>query len=132
MSRSSVPVSVRTLIASSALSVSFNFECTGVIRIKKSDCDENDLFMMSIEAGAEEFDSNEEFFILVTDQQNLYDVKNKLNESGVEDESCNIEMIPKLFISCNKDQFESNMKLIEGLEDLDDVDSVYHNMELVD
>jgi transcriptional/translational regulatory protein YebC/TACO1 len=56
----------------------------------------------------------------------LQDVMEKLNISG----SSNLAYLPKERVATSDDDFEKNSKLVEGFEDLDDVDTVFHNMEL--
>jgi YebC/PmpR family DNA-binding regulatory protein len=111
-------------------SVAFNFERKGVIQIEKKGRDEELFFNTAIEAGAEDFEVAEEGFMVVTDPAQLYAVKEHFDAKGLESAEAGIEMIPKVLIVCPAEAREANLALIEWLEEIDDVDAVYHNMEL--
>ena len=110
-------------------SVSFNFDRVGVIRIIRGNLSEDDVFMAVTEAGAIDFESSDETFIVLTDPSEVYDVKEKIELNEIKCEEVNIEMVPKTLVECDKKTTESNTALIEWLEDIDDVDAVYHNMQ---
>ncbi|SRR5581483_1641010 len=111
-------------------SVAFNFDRKGVIQVLKKNAVEDDLFLASTEAGAEDFDASEEAFIITTAPDQLIQVKEKLAELGYKCEEAQLEMIPKLYIDCDEEAQKSNLELIDYLEALDDVDAVYHNMKV--
>ncbi|MFV0340688.1 MAG: YebC/PmpR family DNA-binding transcriptional regulator [Parachlamydiaceae bacterium] len=109
--------------------VSFNFDRKGVIEILKKEVNEDELFMAATEAGAEDFATDdEELFTIITDPLNLYTVKEALQKSGYAIEEDSIQMIPKTKVEVDEETAKSNLALIEWLENLDDVDAVYHNM----
>ncbi len=110
-------------------SVAFNFDRKGVIQINKDQGDEETLFLQATEAGADDFDVTDEGFIVVTPPEMLYDVKEKLETSGVVVQEESLEMIPKTTVECDQDTKEINQALIDFLENLDAVDAVFHNME---
>lgn len=110
-------------------SVAFNFEQKGVIQIERKGQDEEKLFSDAIEAGAEDFEATEEGFMVTTDPAELYAVKERLDARGWESTEAEIEMIPKTLIACSTEDQQSNLALIEWLEEIDDVDVVSHNME---
>lgn len=110
-------------------SVAFNFDRKGVIQIGKDQGDEESLFMQATDAGADDFDTAEDTFIVVTPPELLYEVKDKLEDSGVAVGEISLEMIPKTTVSCDGDARAANDALIEFLEGLDDVDAIFHNME---
>ena len=110
-------------------SVAFNFDRKGVIQIGKDQGDEEELFMQATDAGADDFDVAEDVFIVVTPPEMLYEVKDKLEGSGVAAQETSLEMIPKTTVLCDDDTYAANEALIEYLERLDDVDAVFHNME---
>jgi YebC/PmpR family DNA-binding regulatory protein len=109
-------------------SVAFNFDRKGVIQVSKEKVEEENLFMAATEAGAEDFDSDDENFLIITDPAELYSVKEKLVEQGVICGEANLEMIPKTTVECSEEDGQANQALVEWLEDLEDVDNVYHNM----
>ncbi len=111
-------------------SVAFSFDRKGVIQVGKSAVDEDKLFQEAIEAGADDFESAEEGYMITTDPSELYAVKEKLEAKGFKVDEAEIEMIPQTLIECDEETSKSNMALIEWLEDLEDVNFVYHNLDL--
>lgn len=109
--------------------VTFNFDRKGVIRIEKSKSEEDVLFLAATDAGAEDFSADDAGFIIFTAPEDLIQVKEKLASQGIAIDEAEIEMIPKTYIDCDEETAKSNLSLIEWLEDLDDVDAVYHNMK---
>lgn len=110
-------------------SVAFNFERKGVLQIPKEKAVEEELFIASTEAGAQDFELADEQYMITTDPTDLYMVKEKLKEAGYIIEETSLQLIPKNFIECSKEDYEANIALIEWLEELDDVDAVFHNMD---
>lgn len=110
-------------------SVAFNFDRKGVLQINKDQGDEETLFMQATEAGAEDFEVGDDGFIVVTPPDLLYEVKEKLEEKGLTIQDESLEMIPKTTVSCDQETREANQGLLDFLENLDDVDAVFHNME---
>ena len=113
-------------------SVAFNFERKGVIQVLKKGVNEDDLFLAVSEAGAEDFESNEELYLITTPPELLYQVKEKIEQLGGVCQEAGLEMIPKIWVECDSEKMKDNLALIEWLENLDDVDAVYHNMKLPD
>ncbi len=111
-------------------SVAFNFDRKGVIQIIKKNAIEDELFLLATEAGADDFESNEEIYIITTPPDVLIQIKEKLESAGIKIEQAELEMIPKHYVECNAEHQKANFDLIDFLEALDDVDSVYHNMKL--
>ncbi|QVL58136.1 MAG: YebC/PmpR family DNA-binding transcriptional regulator [Simkaniaceae bacterium] len=110
-------------------SVAFNFDRKGVLQVGKDQGDEESLFMQATDAGADDFDVTEEGFIVVTPPEMLYEVKEKLEGDGISIQEASLEMIPKTMVECDPSTKEANQGLIDFLENLDDVDVVFHNME---
>ncbi len=108
--------------------VAFNFDQKGIIRIDKEGVDPDALFLAATEAGAEDFEDTEEAFVVVTEPANLYAVKEALQQVRVLETE--LAMIPKVNVSCTAEDEKANMALIEWFEDLDDVDTVFHNMSM--
>jgi YebC/PmpR family DNA-binding regulatory protein len=109
--------------------VAFNFDRKGVIQISKKDGVEDALFLAVSEAGAEDFDVEEEFFIITTPPDKLFQVKDKIDQLGLKVDTAELQMIPKVYVECNPEVAKENFSLIEWLENIDDVDAVYHNMQ---
>lgn len=110
--------------------VAFNFDRKGIIQVNKKAAKEEDLFIAATEAGAEDFEAEEDMYIITTDPSALYSVKDALNQAGFECEEVSLEMIPKSYVTCDEENKKANLALIDWLEQLDDVDEVYHNMDL--
>jgi YebC/PmpR family DNA-binding regulatory protein len=110
--------------------VAFNFDRKGVIQVPKKEVSEEDLFLAVTEAGAEDFETSDDLFIITTPPELLYQVKEKLDEMGIKSENISLEMIPKLSVECDEETAKENLALIEWIEALDDVDAVYHNMKM--
>ncbi|MBI5346309.1 MAG: YebC/PmpR family DNA-binding transcriptional regulator [Chlamydiae bacterium] len=107
-------------------SVAFNFDRKGVIRILKSDAKEEELFLIATDSGAEDFKVEDDHFVIITQPEDLYKVKDGIKVKS----ECSLEMLPKSFVECSDENTEANIKLIEWLENLDDVDAVFHNMKI--
>lgn len=111
--------------------VSYMFEKKGVIVIEKENCKlgEDDLMMLSIEAGAEDFSSEEEVYQITTAPLDFTAVTEKLSAEGIEFLEAGVEMVPSTYISLDEKASEKMQRLIDNLEDLDDVVEVFHNWE---
>ncbi|MBB64956.1 MAG: YebC/PmpR family DNA-binding transcriptional regulator [Waddliaceae bacterium] len=108
--------------------VSFNFDRRGVITISKDKAIEDELFLHASEAGAEDFDSTDEAFLVITEPTQLYQVKEEIEKLGFEADDAALVMIPKVTVDCDEETAKSNLALIEWLEEIEDVDEVFHNM----
>ncbi|MFD1705561.1 YebC/PmpR family DNA-binding transcriptional regulator [Siminovitchia sediminis] len=109
--------------------VSYLFDRKGYLVIERNekDIEEDDLLLQAIEAGAEDMETSEEVFEIYTEPENYMQVKEELEKEGHEFASAEITMIPQTEASLNEEQEESLEKLIDMLEDDDDVQDVYHN-----
>lgn len=110
--------------------VAFNFDRKGVIQLALNQMDEETLFQAALDAGAEDFEATPDGCMITTDPAELYEVKEQLDGQAIKSLSAEIEMLPKNQIKCDEEAKKANLALIEWLEDLDDVSTVYHNMEL--
>ena len=77
----------------------------------------------------DDFSDEEEIFMVITPPDALYAVKDAIEEAGGSVSSAELKMIPKVFVAVDEETLQSNQALIDWLEDIDDVDAVYHNME---
>lgn len=110
--------------------VAFNFDRKGVIQIAKKNAIEDELFLAASEAGAEDFEASDEVYLITTDPAHLYAVRDAINNLGFACDSAELEMIPKSYVECDVEVAKENLALIDWLEELEDVDSVYHNMKI--
>lgn len=113
-------------------SVAFNFDRKGIIQIQKTPAKEDDLFLSALDAGAEEFETTEDSYIIVTDPAKLLSVRDAISHRGYPIEAAEIEMIPKAYVEVNAEDAQANSALIEWLEALEDVDAVHHNMKAME
>lgn len=111
--------------------VSFMFNKKGVILVEKSDSvDEDTLMMEALEAGAEDFNAEDEYYEIITDPGDFSSVRESLENKGYEFLEAGVEMVPATTTKlADPKQIELMDKLIENLEDLDDVQNVWHNWE---
>ncbi len=109
--------------------VSYMFESKGVIVIEKEGCpfDEDELMMMALEAGAEDFSSEDEVYEIKTAPEDFNAVEENLSEKGLKFLEAGIQMIPNTYITLDESGSQKMQRLIDNLEDLDDVLEVYHN-----
>ncbi len=112
--------------------VAYNFDQKGVIQVLKKNAVEDELFLAVSEAGADEFESEDEMFIITTPPDQLFHVKEAIDKMGVKCEEAELKMIPKLYVECSPEDQKANLELMEYLEDLDDVDAVHHNMKFTE
>lgn len=109
--------------------VSYNFTRKGVIRLGK-DHSEDELFEFATENGADDFSPTNEGFILYSAPEDYLTLKEACDQKGYKFEEAGIEMIPNTLVDVAEEDIEKNGKLIDWLENSDDVDAVYHNMNL--
>ncbi|MEA2095110.1 MAG: YebC/PmpR family DNA-binding transcriptional regulator [Candidatus Cloacimonadota bacterium] len=112
-------------------SVSYMFDQKGLIMILENDLDEDEVMMASLDAGAEDFIVEEGNFIIYTAYADLHSVLKKLEESGYNIEKAELTRIPQNTIQADE-VAEKLLKLIDHLEDCDDVQKVYANFEISD
>lgn len=109
-------------------SVSFMFKRKGVIAVAKSDIEEDDLMMYALDAGAEDIlTEDEEVFEVLTAPGDLSAVRASLEEAGVKILSAAVDMIPDMEATPTEEQQVTLLKMIDKLEEHDDVQNVYHN-----
>lgn len=111
-------------------SVAFNFDSRGLIQLDKKSMSEEEAFQAAIEAGAADFEVAEESYMVLTNPADLYAVKEALDVKKIATSDADIVMIPKNLIECDEEATKANLALIEWLEELDDVNAVYHNLDL--
>ncbi|MDS9471311.1 YebC/PmpR family DNA-binding transcriptional regulator [Sporosarcina pasteurii] len=109
-------------------SVSYMFDRKGRLLIERTeDTDEDMIMLAALEAGAEDIESSEEGFEIITEAADFLQVKNELEESGIEFVSADIEMVPSMHTVIPEESEEQFEKMLDMLEDDDDVQNVYHN-----
>lgn len=111
--------------------VSWNFEHKGYFSVPATGLDEDEFMMQALEAGAEDINKSEDVFEIYTSPSEFHTVLRNMEKAGFPVMDAELTRIPKNTI--NADEVASKlMKLIDFLEDLDDVQKVYANFELSD
>jgi YebC/PmpR family DNA-binding regulatory protein len=111
--------------------VSFTFTTSGVIVIERTaDLDEDTVMEYALEGGADDFLAEDDAFVVYTSVSNFSAVRKFLEDKGLNFFSAQIEMLPQNKITLEGDDLVKFNKLVDALEDLDDVQNVYHNVEL--
>ena len=113
--------------------VSYLFNKKGVIVIDKTttNMSEDDMMMLALDSGAEDFSADEECYEITTDPAEFSKVREALENQGLEFVEAEVQMVPTTTVTVPDDAVEKVERLIDNLNDLDDVMNVYHNAENV-
>ena len=110
-------------------SVSYMFERRGSIVIP-ADYDEDTMMMTALDAGALDFEKADDNYLITTDTDSFSDVKKALEDAGVKEFlECELTYIPNMEVTLDEEVQEKVHKLVDALEDLDDVQDVYYNLK---
>jgi YebC/PmpR family DNA-binding regulatory protein len=112
--------------------VSWMFEKKGLITIEKSGADEDRLIEVALDAGALDVKDAGKEFEVTTDQASFEEVKKALEEAGFKYNYAEVTMVPQSTVRLSGKEAEQMLKLMEGLEDSDDVQKVYGNFDIAD
>ena len=113
--------------------VSWNFEHKGVIHVTKGNFSEDDLLNVILDAGADDLFTEDEFYQITTSVANLEKVRKALESSslpGIKVEKAALQYLPKTTMKVTAKDAENTIKLINALEDHDDVQNVYTNADI--
>ena len=107
------------------------FNKKGIIVIEKASTEmsEDDLMMLALDAGAEDFVAEEEVYEITTEPSDFVTVSEKLEEEGLEFLEAEVQMVPTTTVQLDEKGAEKMERLIDNLEDLDDVANIYHNWD---
>ena len=110
-------------------SVSYMFERKGSIVIP-SEYDEDEMMMVALDAGADDFEKVEDNYVITTNQSSFTSVRDALETNGVKEFlECELTYVPNMEVELDEEGTEKVMKLVDSLEDLDDVQDVYYNLK---
>lgn len=111
--------------------VSYMFSKKGILIIEKdaTEKEEEELMMIALEAGAEDFTASEEIYEIITEPSDFTAVREKLEEEGLEFLEAEVQMVPTTTVALDEKGAEKMGRLLDMLDDLDDVSNVYHNWE---
>lgn len=110
--------------------VSWMFEKKGLITVPGEGLDEDELLMIVMDAGAEDLTTEEEFFEITSSIDDLEKVRSALESNGVKVESCGLTQYPKNTVKVEGKDAEHLLKILDFLEDHDDVQQVYSNFDM--
>ena len=108
-------------------SASHNFQQLGVIKINKDEIDDEDMFELAIESGANECFSHENFHEVYTANTEIYEVKNKLEKKIENFLSTEIEWVPLNTVNLSGENKDNMIKFLETLDDDEDVQNIFTN-----
>ena len=111
--------------------VSFTFTNMGVIVIERTpDLEEDVIMEYALEAGADDFITEDDAFVVHTSPSEFSAVRKYLEEKGLNFFEAQVEMVPQNVITLTGDDLAKFQRLIDALEDIDDVQNVYHNVDI--
>jgi YebC/PmpR family DNA-binding regulatory protein len=112
-------------------SVAYNFHRKGVISITKADgVTEDDILLAVLDAGAEEVVDHGGGFEVITEPSHLVDARKALQDAGIDYDSAEAEFVPTLQVEVDADTARKVFKLIDALEDSDDVQNIFSNFDI--
>lgn len=116
-------------------SLSFLFDRKGVFQIKRSELADKDLEMFQLEmidAGLQEMDQGEEFITIYTAFEDYGNMQSALEEKEIEVQNTELQRIPNTTTALGVEEAKQVLKLIDKMEEEDDVNDVFHNLEMTD
>ncbi len=113
-------------------SVSYMFSRKGVVLVPSAGTDEDTVLMAVLDAGAEEVNDMGETFEVVSEPTDLIGVRTALQSAGIDYESAESSFVPSVTVPLDEDGARKVFKLIDALEDCDDVQNVYSNLDVSD
>jgi YebC/PmpR family DNA-binding regulatory protein len=113
-------------------SVAYMFDRKGVVPLPKNEISEDDVLMAVLDAGAEEVNDAGDSYEIVSEPTDLVAVRKALQEAGYEYDSAEASFVPSVNVPLDADGARKVFKLIDALEDCDDVQNVYANFDVSD
>ena len=113
-------------------SVSYLFNRKGVVIVPKAGLSEDDVMLAVLDAGAEEINDLGDSFEVVSEPTDLVPVRTALQEAGIEYDSAESSLVPTMTVPVDEDAARKVFKLIDALEDCDDVQNIYANFDVSD
>jgi YebC/PmpR family DNA-binding regulatory protein len=113
-------------------SVSYLFNRKGVVLVPKDGLSEDDVLMAVLDAGAEEVNDLGDSFEVISEASDLVAVRSALQQAGIDYDSAEASFVPSASIELDADSARKVLRLIDALEDCDDVQNVYANFDVPD
>ena len=113
--------------------VSFTFQNMGVIVVERTvDLDEDTVMEYALDAGADDVITEDDAYVVNTSVSAFSEVRKYLEDKGLKFFSAQVEMVPQNKVTLDEESLVKFNKLLDALEDIDDVQDVYHNVDLPD
>ena len=113
-------------------SLAYLFERKGIFIVPKGDLKQEEFEMEVIDAGAEDITIDEDVFTITTAMEDFGSMMKKLEQLGIEAESASLQRIPRTTITLDEEAIKKALKLIDILEEDEDVQNVFHNLNIPD
>ena len=113
-------------------SVAFMFDRKGVITVQKGTLDADELQLEIIDSGVDDFEEQDDVFMITTPLEGFVPVQKKLEELGIDIQNAELQRIPVETKVLDAESGVKVLKIVELFEDDDDVQNVFHNMEITD
>lgn len=113
-------------------SVAWQFKHVGQITVSREGRDEDELTMLALDAGADDVTSDDDAFYIVTPREGLHAANDSLEKNGVKAEDVGLTYLPTNKSELNPDELRRLVKLLDALEELDDVQQTYMNVDIPD
>ena len=110
--------------------VSWMFQKKGYIVVSRAKADEDRLMTLSLDAGAEDMQSEEDNYVVTTPPNEFEKVKKALDDADVPMEVAEVTMVPQTYVKLEGKEAQQMLRLVEALEDNDDVQNVYANFDI--
>jgi YebC/PmpR family DNA-binding regulatory protein len=111
-------------------SVGWLFEKKGYIVVDKTAKPEEELFEIAIEAGADDLRDDEDNFEIITSPENFEGVQTAIKSAGIEPQMAEVSMVPQTYVKLEGSSAQQMLRLMETIEDHDDVQKVYANFDI--
>ena len=108
------------------------FDKKGLIVVDKENADEDELMMIALESGAEDIKTEGDSFEIITAPEDFESVKNAVDEAEIETDLAEVSMIPQTTVKLEEKEALQMLKIMEGLEEHEDVQKIYANFDIPD
>ncbi len=113
-------------------SVSYLFARRGIVEVPKGELTEDDVLMAVLDAGADEVRDDGDVFTVESEPGDVVAVRTALQEAGIDYNSAEVEFVPSMKVEVDAEGARKVLKVIDALEDSDDVQNVYSNVDISD
>ncbi|AHU88806.1 YebC/PmpR family DNA-binding transcriptional regulator [Trueperella pyogenes] len=111
-------------------SVAYMFSRKGVVEVPTEGNDEDELLMAVLDAGAEEISNYGEIFEILSEPNDVVEVRKALQSAGVDYNSAEVQFVPSMKVAVDLETARKVMKLIDAIDDVDDIQAVYSNVDI--